>query len=68
MFAQEFINNEGGFATCLRNMQTAAQQGTAIDFSSWGEAARKLISLKRTTLDALIDLYADFHAAKCEAG
>ena len=68
MLAQDFVNKDGGFATCLHNMQTAAEQGAAIDFSSWGESAQKLIRLERQTLDALIDLYSEFHAAKCEAG
>lgn len=68
MLAQDFVSNEGGFATCLHNMQTAVSQGAAIDFSEWGEAAKKLIHLERQTLDALIDLYSEFHAARCEAG
>ena len=68
MLAQDFVNKDGGFATCLHNMQTAAAQGATIDFSNWGEAAQKLIHLERHTLDALIDLYSEFHAAKCEAG
>ena len=68
MLAQDFVNKDGGFATCLHNMQTAVAQGAAIDFSSWGESAQKLIHLERQTLDALIDLYSEFHAAKCEAG
>ncbi len=68
MLAQDFVNKDGGYATCLRNMQTAVEQGAAIDFSSWGEAAKKLIHLERQTLDALIDLYSEFHAARCEAG
>ena len=68
MSPQDFINSQEGFAACLRNLQTAMQQGTAIDLSALGEAARKLIRLERPTLDALIDLYREFHAAKCEAG
>lgn len=68
MLAQDFVGNDGGFATCLHNMQTAVSQGAAIDFSSWGKAAQKLIHLERQTLDALIDLYSEFHAARCEEG
>ena len=68
MLAQDFVGNDGGFATCLHNMQTAVSQGASIDFSSWGKAAQKLIHLERQTLDALIDLYSEFHAARCEEG
>ena len=68
MLAQDFVGNDGGFATCLHNMQTAVAQGAAIDFSSWGKAAQKLIHLERQTLDALIDLYSEFHSARCGEG
>lgn len=68
MLAQDFVGNDGGFAICLHNMQTAVAQGAAIDFSNWGKAAQKLVHLERQTLDALIDLYSEFHSARCEEG
>ena len=69
MLAQDFVNKkDGGFATCLHNMRAALAQGASIDFSCFGEAGQKLVSLNRETLDALIDLYSEFHAAKCENG
>ncbi len=62
---QEFARDVKGFSVCLQDMRKFVEKGVDIDFSDWGDEARQLVTLPEKSLEALCDLYSEFHSSKC---